>query len=34
MTFVTVMQSADFRNGDDLSGTEWLNRPRFRRIFL
>ena len=32
--FVTVMQSTDFRNGDDLSGACWLNRSRLRRIFL
>ena len=34
MTLVTVMQSTDFRNGDDLSGGGWLNGPRLRRILL
>lgn len=32
--FVTMMQSADFRNGYDLSGAGWLNWPRLGRIFL
>ena len=34
VTFVTVMQSTDFRNGDDLSGAGWLNWARLRRILL
>ena len=33
-TFITMMQSSDFGNRNDLSGASWLDRPRLGRVLV